>query len=573
MTDTVASVLIKILKKHGIRHVFGLPAAQMALLMDGFARDPFFTYATVRHEEAAGHMAHAIGKLTDSMAVCFGTVGPGATNLVPGVAAAWADNIPMFVITPTNQSRVVHPAHDLLQNADQIALYKGITKWSATINFPERAPELVERAIHIARSGRPGPVHLEIPCDVHSAPCVHDLDSIPGIAKPRPAPSTRDLAAVADALARARRPLLYAGGGVVRSGAVEEFRALVAATGFAASSTAHSRGTVPPDYENYVGSGGVLGGSAVRKATAEADVILAIGCKFASMTPIHKPPLAPPVPGQTIIQVDIDPHALGRNVPLTLGIAADAREFLELLLAALHGRRLALDAAWLERLREERRAFLKTINQIADQLTDGRGPALNEAALNRELARLLPENAIVLTDGGQVMEWAHSFIEPQQPRDLLFNPGMGHLGFGLPMANAAKLLHPGRPVVCITGDGAMGLTGQEIETAVRYQLPVIVIVANDSAWGMYSPLEHAVFANPKLGTTLTRVDFAKVAEGYGARGERVTTLPQLAAAFRRAIEADQPTVIDVECSFTPHPIDDFWFAVIMKDMVWPVPAR
>jgi len=206
MSDTVASILLRILKKHGIRHIFGLPAAQISMVMDGAGRDPFFTYVTTRHEEAAGHMAHAIGKLTDGMAVCFGTVGAGATNLVPGVAAAWADNIPMLVLTPNNQSRLVYPSHDLLQNVDQIGLYKSITKWSAVINYPERAPELIEHAIHVARSGRPGPVHLDIPCDIHTAPVTHDLDSIPSLARPRPVPSPVEIAALADRVAAARRP-------------------------------------------------------------------------------------------------------------------------------------------------------------------------------------------------------------------------------------------------------------------------------------------------------------------------------------------------------------------------------
>ncbi len=563
MTDTVAGILLKILKKHDIRYIFGLPAAQIAMIMDGAGKDPYFTYLTTRHEEACGHMASAIGKLTDSMAVCFGTVGPGAANMVPGVAAAWADNIPLLVLTPNNQSRSIYPAKDMLQNADQIALYKPITKWSAVINHPDRAAELVERAIHVARSGRPGPVHLDIPCDIHTQAATHDLASIPSLRRPRPVPSSAEIEELADLLAKAKRPLLITGGGVVRSDGVEAFRELLSVTGIPASTTAHARGVVPPTSPLYIGSGGVMAGKAFNKAAQEADVIVAFGCKFASMTPVNKPPLAPLVPGQTIVQIDIDGEALGRNVPAHYGMVGDARETLKALRQALDSREMSIDMEWVGTLLEERARWVATLNQVADNRTNPGTNLLNEAALMRQVARLLPSNAIVATDGGQIMEWAHSFIEPAHPRDLLFNPGMGHLGFGLPMAIAAKLVHPNRPVICITGDGAMGMTGQELETAVRYKLPVVVIVANDSYWGMYRPLGEHLFKNNNFGTKLTDVDFVRVAQGYGADGVRVHTLEELADAIPKAVAAGRPYVIDVVCDYTPHPVDGFWPEVIL----------
>lgn len=571
MSETVSSVLIKILKKHGIRHVFGLPAAQIGLLMDGAGKDPWFTYITTRHEEAAGHMGHALAKLTDGMAVCFATVGPGATNMVPGVAAAWADNVPLLVITPNNQADSVDPARDLLQNADHIGLYKPITKWSAQIRYPERAGELIERAIHIARSGRPGPVHLDIPCDVAAAPCSHDVDSIPAIARLRPAPNAADVARLADMIASARRPLLIAGGGVVRSDAVAAFRTLMGQTGIPATATPNARGTVPDDAPEHIGSGGVLGGTSITKACHEADLIVAFGCKFSSMMPVNKPPSHPVPAGQKIVQVDIDDEALGRNVPLALGLQADAREALDLLAAALAGRPLAMDDRWPESLRAERRRYRQRVEDIADARVTPGTNILNEASFARQVAALLPPDAIVCFDGGQIMEWTHTFIHPDDPRANLFVPGMGHLGFGLPMANAAKLVHPDRTVVCIAGDGAMAMTSQELETAARYGLNVIVIVANDSHWGMYRPLGEQLFRNRNFGTKLTDVDFAKVAEGYGCRGERIGAIEDLPAAFARAQAARQPTVIDVQVDFTAHPMDDFWTGVILRGVSFAAP--
>lgn len=564
MAETVSSVLLRILKKHGIRHVFGLPAAQISMIMDGAGRDPWFSYLTVRHEEACGHMAHAIGKLTDSMAMCFATVGPGTTNMVPGVAAAWADNIPLLVVTANNQADSIYPQRELLQSADQMGLYRPITKWSAQIHHPERAPELIERALHVARAGRPGPVHLDLPCDVAATACRHDLASLPNIERPRPVPSAAELDRLAELLAGARRPLLIAGGGVVRSDATQALRALLESTGLPASATPNARGVIPRNAPYHIGSGGVLAGTALTLACREADLILGVGCKFSSFIPVNKLPAYPVPAGQRIVQIDIDGESLGRSVPLAQGLVGDARETLRLLQQALADRRLAMQPDWLPRLRAERAAYLQRVNALADARTTPGTDRLNEAAFARAIARVLPADAIVCHDGGQIMEWTQTFIDPDDPRDNLFVPGMGHLGFGLPMANAAKLLHPERTVVCINGDGAMGMTSQELETAARYGLNVIVICGNDSHWGMYRPLGEHIFANPRFGTRLTDVQFARVAEGYGCQGETLASIDELPAAFARAQAAGRPALIDVPVDYTPHPMDEFWMQVVLR---------
>ncbi|QIB65427.1 thiamine pyrophosphate-binding protein [Kineobactrum salinum] len=189
MECTVSEMLLAILKKHGVKYICGLPAAQIGLIMDSASRDPDLVYITTRHEEAAGHMAASISRVTDTVGVCFATVGPGATNLVPGVAAAFADNIPIIVITGQNQARAIDPGIDQLQSADQQALFRPITKWNAIVHHPERAPELFERAIHIARSGRPGPVQLDIPCDVGTQLCRYNLTQTPPYRLQRPTPA------------------------------------------------------------------------------------------------------------------------------------------------------------------------------------------------------------------------------------------------------------------------------------------------------------------------------------------------------------------------------------------------
>ncbi len=572
MEGTVSEILLALLKKHGVRYICGLPAAQIGGVMDGAGRDPDIHYVTTRHEEAAGHMAHAISRVTDTLGVCFATVGPGATNMLPGVAAAWADNIPLLVLTGNNQSNLIYPGRDLLQNADHIGLYKPITKWNATIREPERAPELIERAIQIAVSGRPGPVHLDLPCDIGFRRCSCDLDLTPVIRPPRPAPEAARVTEAAALLRAAKRPLLLAGGGVARSGAVEEFRELIELTGFPATTTPMGKGVVPPESPSNIGCGGFLAGEAAVKALQEADVLLAVGTKFSTWTLVDKPPAFPRPKSQKIIHVDIDAEMIGKNTRCDLAIVADAREALKALNEELRTTPVFLsDPTWLDGISKNYSAYRSAVEATANAKVVGGTTVLNEAAVARALADCIPEDAIVAVDGGQMMQWTSTFVTVDDPRSILFNPGMGHLGAGLPFANAAKLAHPDRPVVCITGDGAFGCTVQELETAARYGLETITIVCNDSHWGMYRPFAEAVFQNPDFGVKLTDVDFAKVAEGFGCYGEKVATLEDLPSAFARAQNAGRPAVLDIEVEFTPHPMDYVWLTVVFANVDLPVP--
>jgi acetolactate synthase-1/2/3 large subunit len=573
MQGSVSDVLLAILKKHGVRYVCGLPAAQIGLIMHGASSDPDLTYVTTRHEEAAGHMAHAISRVTGTLGVCFGTVGPGATNLVPGVAAAFADNIPLLVLTGQNQAAEIDPSREQLQAADQLGLFRSITKWNACIHHAERAPELVERAIHIARSGRPGPVHLDIPCDVGTQLCQYDLATIPPFKLMRPVPNPEELKLVVKTLLSARRPLLIAGGGVVRSGGTAEFRALLEATGFPAISTVMGRGVLPPDSPCNIGSGGLIAGQAVIDACQKADVVLALGCKFGTFIPINKMPAFPKPAGQKIIQIDIDAASIGKSVPVDIGLVGDARATLEALVGMLEDTSGSKqDKDWLSSLQKVQQEYQRSVDATANTKVVGGSSLLNEATVARALNKLIPEDAITVIDGGQAMMWGTTFIQPDDPNRILADPGMGHLGFGLPFANAAKLAHPDRPVICITGDGALGCTVQELETAARYGLDIVLIVFNDSHWGMYKPFGE-ILGNPNFGTKLTQVDFAKVAEGFGCYGQSIVSLEALPKAFAKALNAGKPSVINVAVEYTPHPMDFMWPSIILHGFQFPEAER
>jgi acetolactate synthase-1/2/3 large subunit len=427
--------------------------------------------------------------------------------------------------------------------------------------LPSRVPELMVEALRTAVAGCPGPVHLDVPCDVGMLPCEVDLDALPDSIRPyRTVPLPEHVDEAVRLFAGARKPLIIVGGGVNRSEAEAEFRRLLDLTGVPATSTFNAKGVIPPDYPGYLGTGGLLAGSAMIRATREADVILSVGCKFSSWVLIDKKPNYAKPEHQKIIQLDVEPKAIGRNVDVDLGLVGDARETLKLLIAALESQPMRMDADWASGLQADHAAYMATMDEVADAVysTIGGGELLNEAAIARTIAREIPEDAIVCFDGGEAMQWYHTFVHPRDGRSSLYNPGMGHLGSGLPFANAAKLNNPDRPVFCLAGDGSFGLTVSELETAARNGLDIICIVCNDSHWGMYRALGEYVYQNPSFGTALTSVQFSIVAKGFGCDGERVEKLEDLPGAIQRGVQSSIPYVIDVVCDWTPHPQDPRW---------------
>ena len=477
--------------------------------------------------------------------------------MLPGVAAAGADRLPLLALTSNNHLRLNDPAVDYLQTIDQKALYDPITKWCGPLRQPERTLEVVEKAIYRAKLGCPGPVQIDVPFDLHTQSCDLDIDDTPKMNIPRPAPSKSDIDLVVKKLKAAKRPLLIAGGGVARSNAVEEVREFVWSTSIPVITTVNGYGVLADGCSTEIGGCGFHGGYGLVKACQEADLILSVGCRFALMTPVNKPGF-PPVDGQEIIQIDIDPHQMGEISITTQAIVADAREAITSIRDALGNDPLEVDEQWLESLLAERDRFRKEVSFIADEETIAGRETLNESAIARAVASVIPENTIIGVDGGQCMEWTLTWCRPKDPYHMVNNPGMGHLGSGLPMCIGAKIANPDKPVVLLTGDGGFGMAIQELETASRYGINLVVVVYNDSKWGMYERPNRAIFKNENFGTALSESNYVKVAEGFGCKGERVTTLSELTAAVAKAIEADCTTVIDVRTEYTPHPMDEIW---------------
>jgi thiamine pyrophosphate-dependent acetolactate synthase large subunit-like protein len=538
----VGSALTRLLVAAGVREVFGIAAGKLAPWLRAVGEEPALTHVGVRHEAAASWMAAAVYAATGRIAVAYGESGPGSHNLVSALGSAYNDNLAVLVITSGAPTHVAHPFDGLVMETDNARLFSASTRESAVVRDPARLPALVHRALRAALAGRPGPVHLEIPADVLTQEAdfaVAELDA--PLSRVLPAPPAPDADAVARAaalLAGAERPLVIAGGGVARAGAEAELRAL----GLPTTATQMGLGAISTEDPGFFGHGGLIGGDAVLRAVREADVVLAVGCRLSSWWWEGS---APPIAG-ALIHADVDPEVIGRLITPAVGIVGDARATLRALGEAIGGASSA-DPAWLASLVAEHRAARAAHLAEAD---DGALP-LHPATLADALGRALPDDALVVYDGAHTSFFTNDLTPARAPRERFHEPGMGHLGFGLPYANALALAFPGRPVVNVTGDGAFGFTLQELDTARRAGLPTVTIIHNNSAWGVIRLGQKR--AGFELGTDLEGTDHVAIARAFGCHAERVERAEDVGPALARALASGRPAVIDVPVRLVPHP--------------------
>jgi acetolactate synthase-1/2/3 large subunit len=544
---TAGAALARLLGAAGVHEVFGVPAGKLAPFLRAVGEDDALTHVGVRHEAAAAWMAAAVYAATGRIAVAYGESGPGSHNLVSGLGSAFADNLAVLVVTSGAPSHVAYPFDGLVMETDNLKLFSASTRWGAVVRDPARLPALAHRALREALAGRPGPVHLEIPADVLATEAEYDVAELDApLARVVARAGGADAGAVARAaelLLGAERPLVIAGGGVARAGAEAELRAVAGALGAAATATQMGLGVVATDDPSFFGHGGVIGGEAVVRALREADVVLAVGCRFSSWLWDGS---APAVRG-ALIQADVDPQIVGRARPVAEGLVGDARAVLAQLLEALGAREGAADPEWRAGLAAEHRAARAAYLQAAD---DG-DAVLHPAVLADALGRALPDDALVVYDGAHTSFFTNDLTPATAPRTRFHEPGMGHLGFGIPYANALKLAFPDRPVVNITADGAFGFTLQELDTARREGIGAVHVIHNNSAWGVIRLGQRR--AGFELGTDLGGTDHVAIARAFGCHAERVTTAAEVGPALRRALASGLPAVIDVPVRLVPHP--------------------
>ena len=542
---TGGDVLAECLTQEGVTKVFGVPGDQLYPFLDAVYRSPSMDFVTVRHEQAAAHAADAWARVTGEPGVCMGTVGPGAADLIPGVYVAFADSIPLVVITAQNQSWKIHPDHGSMQALDQQSLFAPVTKFRVLISHWKRIPSLVQWAYRAATSGRPGPVLIDVPADVLYYTGTRDeleTQVYPPARYRAILPPAGHVDAVKKAarwLVEARSPLIHAGGGALQSGASEEVVELAEHLSAPVTTSLVARGVIPEDHELCL----LPAGYGALAAQVGADCVLGVGCRFGDLDFWGSPPGWGEPGEQKLIQIDIDPTMIGLNRPCDLAITGDATLILKRLLQevkSIHPEKM--DPR--DDLSEDR-AAQEVWLQDFKTLSKSDAVPIHPLALIDKVRSFFPRDAISVVDGGNTAIWAVYMNRVYEPRTFLWASDSGHLGTGLPYALGASLANPGKPVYCLTSDGAVMFNIQELETARRLNVPVIIIVANDMAYGMIKAGQKLAYNSRFIGVDFSDARYDRIAEAMGCYGERVKDPQEITPALQRAVDSGRPALLDV----------------------------
>jgi acetolactate synthase-1/2/3 large subunit len=537
---TGAEILVEALVYEGVDTIFGYPGGAVLHIYDELwrARDRI-THYLVRHEQGAVHMAEGYARATGRVGVVLVTSGPGATNAVTGIANAYMDSTPLVVITGQVPKHLI--GTDAFQEVDTVGITRPCVKHNYLVRDVRDLAGVVREAFHLARSGRPGPVVIDIPKDVSAARANHSrLDHVGFPFSPAPPPIDRKATRQAfEAILEAERPVLYVGGGIANSGADEPLRLFAEALRLPVTPTLMGLGGFPSSHPLCLGMLGMHGTYAANMAVAECDLLVALGVRFDDRVTGK---LATFAPHARVIHVDIDPANIGKNVAPSLALAADVKQALgEFLLLAKDeelDHSIASRENWWDRIRTWQRSqplrFSGSGNQIKPQ------------SVIRELHLLTKGDAIITTDVGQHQMWVAQFYPFTKTRQLITSGGLGTMGFGLPAAVGAQLAFPHELVVAVVGDGGFQMTNQELATAVQYDLPVKIVIMNNGYLGMVRQWQEMFYDRTYSEVDISVApDFVKLAEAYGATGFRAERPEQLQGALSAALNQKGVTIVDV----------------------------
>ncbi|PVU83698.1 acetolactate synthase large subunit [Cellulomonas sp. WB94] len=557
---TGAQSVVRSLEEAGVEVVFGIPGGAILPIYDPLMDSTRLRHILVRHEQGGGHAASGYAHATGRVGVCMATSGPGATNLVTPIADANMDSIPMVAITGQVGASMI--GTDAFQEADIVGITLPVTKHNFLVTNADDIPRVIAEAFHIAASGRPGPVLVDIAKSAMQAdttfswPQTLDLPGYHPVTKPH----AKQIREAARLLATARRPVLYVGGGVIRSGASAELRKLVDASGAAVVTTLMARGALPDSHPQNLGMPGMHGTVAAVAALQKADLVVSLGARFDDRVTGKLSSFAPLA---TIVHADIDPAEIGKNRAVDVPIVGDLREVLADLLPELarehvqHGKPDL--GAWWKQIDDWRETFPLGYDEPAD------GHLAPQHVIQR-ISELSGPESIFVAGVGQHQMWASQFIRFERPNSWLNSGGLGTMGYAVPAAMGAKVGQPDRTVWAIDGDGCFQMTNQELATCTINDIPIKVAVINNSSLGMVRQWQTLFYSerysNTDLHTghgTVRIPDFVKLADAYGCVGLRCETKTDVDATIKRALEInDQPVVID--------------FTVSRDAMVWPMVA-
>jgi acetolactate synthase-1/2/3 large subunit len=544
---TGAEILVAMLQAHNVEVIFGLPGDTGVAFYDALRAQGTIRHVMTRDERSAAFMADAYARLSGKPGVCEGPSGGGATYILPGVAEAHHSSIPLLVITSDNALSMEHQG--ALTALDQEALFRPITKWSATIKRAELIPHLVRRAFRLMTTGRTGAVHLSFPKDILDQPiAVNDLWADPacsGYPAYRTRPDPMNVERAAALLVASQKPVMVCGGGVHLSRAYSEAQALAEMLTMPVATSINGKGALAEGHPLSIGVIGANGGRAfAHDIVQDSDLLLFIGTRVNYVTTNDWRTPSKNYAGK-IIQVDVDGNEIGNNLRVDVGLVGDAQLTLSDLRAALKAQAHPLpphNAARMVAIRQAQSAWWAT--QQPKMVSNDK--PIRPQRVIRTLQELLPEDTVIVADPGT----ATPFVAAHYPlccggRYTVIPRAHGGLGYGLPAALGAKMAKPNQTVICLTGDGSFGFSVGELETIIRQNVKVIVLQFNNGSFGWIKELQHVHHDNRYFGVDFLQQDCAAIARGFGWHGIRVEEPRELAPAIREALVADKPTFIDV----------------------------
>jgi acetolactate synthase-1/2/3 large subunit len=536
---TGAQSLIASLERVGCEVVFGIPGGTILPAYDPLLDSPI-RHILMRHEQGAGHAAEGYAHVTRRVGVCFATSGPGATNLVTPITDAFMDSIPLVAITGQVPRAVI--GNDAFQEADITGITMPVTKHSYKIMDPEEIPTAIAEAFHIASTGRPGPVVVDLPKDVLTSPTGFDFPetlNLPGY-RPTTRPNRRQISAAAELVRNARRPVLYVGGGVLKAGAAEELLVLAEAVGAPVVTTLMARGAFPDSHPLCLGMPGMHGNYAAVTAMQRSDLLINLGARFDDRVTGRLDGFAPQA---KVIHADIDPAEMGKNRHADVPIVGDALSVVTEFARAVLDDNTAHGRVDLTRWRAEVARWSRDYPLRYEQSDDG--PIKPQFVIER-FADHTNGDAIVVTGVGQHQMWSSQLMRVNKPYSWVTSGGLGTMGFAVPAAFGAKVGRPDARVVAIDGDGCFQMTAQELATATLEKVPFTLAILNNSNLGMVRQWQELFYDERYSQTHLPQVpDYVKLAEAYGAVGLRATSVDEVDNVIDKAMTVDdRPCVID-----------------------------
>ena len=527
--------IIKALIEQGVDTIFGYPGGQTIPLYD-MLYDSDLRHILVRHEQGAVHAAEGYARASGKVGVCCATSGPGATNLVTGIADAYIDSVPLVAITGQVPTSLI--GNDAFQEADIIGITMPITKHSYQPKTADQIPSIVKSSFKIASTGRPGPVLIDVPKNAQEGEITSyrdDLISTPGY-KPTIKGNIKQVRKAVELIKQAKNPIILVGGGLIISGASRELKELSNIINAPVMTTLMGKGAISEEDDNCLGMLGMHGREVSNSSVNKSDLLIGIGCRFSDRTTGKLDEFAP---NSKVIHIDIDPAEIGKNVDVDVPIVGDAKNILGLMIKELSSYKPNKDAnEWFTNL-------IQMKKQLIPRVTYDEHPLMPQQVL-KEINNATTEDTIVTTDVGLNQMWAAHYYNTNKPRKFISSGGLGTMGFGFPAAIGAKVAKPDDPVLSIVGDGGFLMVCQELATVKEYDIPVIVAILNNRKLGMVYQWQHLLYDQRYSETDLGQSpDFVKLAESFGIEGQRITNPGDTEEAINKAIKDNEPVVLDI----------------------------